>query len=169
MTKLTLIVMYALLVIRKGSPFGQVQNISDESYRILNTEESPKFLIKTASGPLGDDLPVEHVDRKWPRKSLNLESHLEGFNEEDESLPIFDGKSGMVEFVNDLLPVESRLHFVNNLKKNCNKPLKSAQLLPSENTIKRSFAAASEQKVSYIDRLLQMMPSWSSLEKALIG
>ena len=59
--------------------------------------------------------PVEHVDGKRARKSLDLESQLEGLHQEDQPLSVLDGESGMVELVDDLFPVQRLLHLVDNL------------------------------------------------------
>ena len=64
--------------------------------------------------------PVEHVDGKRSRKSLDLESEFERLHEQDQSLAILDCESGMIQLVDDLFPVKCRLHFVHNLKAEIN-------------------------------------------------
>ena len=54
--------------------------------------------------------------------TTDLESPLEGADEEDESLSVLDGEAGVVEVVDDLLPVERRLQLVHNLDEQLHVP-----------------------------------------------
>ena len=54
--------------------------------------------------------------------TTDLKSPLEGADEEDESLSVLDGEAGVVEVVDDLLPMERRLQLVHNLDEQLHVP-----------------------------------------------
>ena len=59
--------------------------------------------------------PVEHVDREGGLEALDLEAQLEGLDEQDQALTVPHDEAGVVQLVDDLLPVEVGVELVENL------------------------------------------------------
>ena len=55
-------------------------------------------------------------------KLINLQTPLEGIDEQDEALAVLDGEPGVVQVVDDLLPVQRRLQLVHHLDEQLHVP-----------------------------------------------
>ena len=65
--------------------------------------------------------PVEHVDREGGLEALDLEAQLEGLDEQDQALTVPHDEAGVVQLVDDLLPVEVGVELVQHLDENLQK------------------------------------------------
>ena len=65
--------------------------------------------------------PVEHVDREGGLEALDLEAQLEGLDEQDQALTVPHDEAGVVQLVDDLLPVEVGVELMQHLDENLRK------------------------------------------------
>ena len=65
--------------------------------------------------------PVEHVDREGGLEALDLEAQLEGLDEQDQALTVPHDEAGVVQLVDDLLPVEVGVELMQHLDENLQK------------------------------------------------
>ena len=65
--------------------------------------------------------PVEHVDREGGLEALDLEAQLEGLDEQDQALTVPHDEAGVVQLVDDLLPVEVGVQLMQHLDENLRK------------------------------------------------
>ena len=57
-------------------------------------------------------MPVEEVHREKTLKALGLKAKLESLHEENETGAVIDAETGMIQLVDNLLPVQRRLQLV---------------------------------------------------------
>ena len=80
-------------------------------------------------------LSVEHVDGEGAAESLHLQPRLERLDQQDQPLAVLDGEAGVVEVVDDLLPVERRLQLVHHLDEQLHVPRLGFRSLQLRSTV----------------------------------
>ena len=67
-------------------------------------------------------MSVEEIHGEKSLEALGLQSQLESFHQEDETGPVLDTEPGVVQLVDDLLPVEGCLQLVDSLDEDLHVP-----------------------------------------------